>query len=171
MLKEEVYWEEKNEEHKEDHIREEMAEKLETFRFDVREGISEIFINLNVVSRCLEDLHPSNVPLRHFFELKDDSPVYCRPHRNAPRHHQVVKEEIKRMIRAGIITQVFPAWSFPVLIDTKKDGKPRFCVYYRVRKQRKKDDRCQTSKRYLTTSREGIFHYTRPLLLVLEDRD
>lgn len=53
----------------------------------------------------------------------------------------MVKEEIDKMLEAGIITSAISAWSFPVAIATKKDGKPRFCVDYRVLNQKMKADR------------------------------
>lgn len=34
------------------------------------------------------------------------------------------------MVKVGIVTSASSAWSFPIVIATKMDGKPRFCVYY-----------------------------------------
>ena len=55
------------------------------------------------------------------------------------------------MLSAGIITPPTSAWSFPVVIATKKDGKPRFCVDYRALNQVVKPDRLPLQKI------EGIF--------------
>ena len=35
------------------------------------------------------------------------------------------------MIQAGIITPVESAWTFPIVLATKKDGGARFCIDFR----------------------------------------
>ena len=45
------------------------------------------------------------------------------------------------MLKAGIITASSSAWSFPVVIASKKEGKPRFCVDYRALNRVMKADR------------------------------
>lgn len=42
-----------------------------------------------------------------------------------------MKEEVKRIIEAGIIKPIESDWSSPVVLGTKKDGSLRFCVDYR----------------------------------------
>lgn len=46
----------------------------------------------------------------------------------APAHQKLVKEDLERMVKIGIIRPASFAWSLPVVITTKKDGNPRFCV-------------------------------------------
>ena len=58
-----------------------------------------------------------------------------------PKHQQIVREEIDKMLEAGIIKPASSAWSFPVVIATKKDGQPRFCVDYRQLNRVMKGDR------------------------------
>ena len=45
------------------------------------------------------------------------------------------------MLEAGIITPAVSAWCFPVVIASKKDGRPRFCVDYRALNKVMKADR------------------------------
>lgn len=45
------------------------------------------------------------------------------------------------MLDAGIITPSRSAWSFPIVIVSKEDRKPRFCVDYRTINQKIKADR------------------------------
>ena len=45
------------------------------------------------------------------------------------------------MLRAGVIRPISSECSFPIVIATKKDGKPRFCVDYRLLNMRMKADR------------------------------
>ncbi|CDF38852.1 unnamed protein product [Chondrus crispus] len=56
----------------------------------------------------------------------------------APLHNEIVREELDKMLEAGIITPSSAAWSFPVVIVSKKDGNPRFCVDYRSLNQKMK---------------------------------
>lgn len=58
-----------------------------------------------------------------------------------PKHDKIFPDEIEKMLKAGIVTPVSSAWSFPVVIETKKDGKIRFCVDYRILKRMMKGDR------------------------------
>ncbi len=46
-------------------------------------------------------------------------------------HKEMVRREVDRMLSAEIITPVETAWTSPVVIATKKDVSPRFCVDYR----------------------------------------
>lgn len=50
----------------------------------------------------------------------------------APKHSDVVRKEIYDKVKADIITPAASAWSFLVVVETKKDVIPRFCVDYRV---------------------------------------
>lgn len=47
----------------------------------------------------------------------------------------IVEGKVERMLQAGIIGPFLSAWSFPVVIATKKDGKQRFFVDYRMLNQ------------------------------------
>lgn len=64
----------------------------------------------------------------------------------APKHNEVVRKEVEDMLKAGIITPSSSDWPFSVVIATKKHGKPRFCVEYRVLNERMKADRFPLSK-------------------------
>ena len=46
----------------------------------------------------------------------------------APLHKAIVRKELDKMLEAGIITPFSSAWSFPVVIVSKKGGNLRFCV-------------------------------------------
>ena len=104
----------------------------------------EVFRSLydsGIIAWSLDDLRPAETPLEHSFALKAETPIHTRVRRLPPRHDDVVREEIDKMLSAGIITPSTSAWSFPVIIATKKDGKPRFCVDYRALNQVMKPDR------------------------------
>lgn len=50
----------------------------------------------------------------------------------AHRHNDIDRSEMDKMLDAGRITPSSCAWSFPVVMISKKDGKSRFCVDYRA---------------------------------------
>lgn len=93
------------------------------------------------VARNLHDIRPANTPVRHSFELRDEDLIYSRGRRLYLHQNQIVREEIDKMLRAGIVTPASSAWYFPVVIETKKDGKPCSCVDYRRLNQKIKHDR------------------------------
>ncbi len=67
----------------------------------------------------------------HRFELTSENQIYQKARRMSPSHNDIVRKDIDRMLAAGIITTVRSSWTSPVVIATKKDGSPRFCVDYR----------------------------------------
>lgn len=44
------------------------------------------------------------------------------------------------MLEAGLATPAYSSWSFPVVIASKKDGKPLICVEHRALNQAMKPD-------------------------------
>ena len=118
-----------------------IEEKLVHLSPSDRRVISESLKDYGIVAWSFHDLRKADVPVKHSFELEDDTPVYHQPRRLSPKHNEVVRSEIDRMLEAGIITPASSAWSFLVVIATKKDGKPRFCVDYRILNRKIKPDR------------------------------
>lgn len=59
----------------------------------------------------------------------------------APIHDAAVRQEIYVMVKAGIITPAGSPWSFPVVLVTKKNVKPRLFVDHRVLNRGMKADR------------------------------
>ena len=102
--------------------------------------------SMGIAAWSLDDLRPADVPVSHSFELIDDTLISHAVRRLPPRHNAVVREDINKMQRARIITPSAAAWSFPVVIATKKDGKLRFCVDYRALNRVMKADKWPLSK-------------------------
>ena len=118
-----------------------LREKIEHIH-EIRQKILVFMMwKTGTIAWKLQDLRPSSVPVKHYFELTDSTPIYHRPRRMSPRHQRVVQEEIQKMLEAGIIKPSAACWSFPVVIAQKKDGKPRFCVDYRELNKVMKADR------------------------------
>ena len=61
----------------------------------------------------------------------DARPIKQRPYRFSPQENEVVRQEIDKMLGAGIIRKSKSPWASPVLVVPKPDGSPRFCIDYR----------------------------------------
>lgn len=57
-----------------------------------------------------------------------------------PKYNELIKVELERILRAGVVTSATSARSFPVFSATKKDGDPRFGVDYQVLIRKGKTD-------------------------------
>jgi hypothetical protein len=56
--------------------------------------------------------------------------MYQRNRRLSPKHNEIIRKELDKMLAARIIKPAISAYSSPVVIVAEKDGKPRFCVDY-----------------------------------------
>lgn len=112
--------------------------KLRHLPQDKANDLSQLILELKDVALLLQDLRTALVPVEHLFELSDDTPIYYRCSRIPPKPNGIIKKELGMMLEAGSITPDSSAWSFLVVIATKKDGKPRLWVDYRKLNQRMK---------------------------------
>lgn len=94
----------------------------------------------NIVSWTLYDLRPANVAIKHSLKLVDTGPIHKKSRRMSPRHNDIVRKELYKMLESGVIIPTVSPWEFPLVIVTKKDGKLRFCVDYRALNQKMKAD-------------------------------
>lgn len=118
-----------------------LREKLSHLDSKASSAILRILRDTNVTASTLQDLGPADVLIRLAFDLTDERPIYHTPRRMAPKHNEIIRREMYMMLAAAIVPPATSAWSFPVVIATKKNGKPRFCVDYRMLNQRMKADR------------------------------
>lgn len=92
------------------------------------------------IANEINDIRPADNPVKHTFQNFDDEPMHRKSRRFQPRNIQIVREGLDKMLRAGFKTPESSAWSFTVLISTKKDGKPHFWVeYWRLNKNMSAD--------------------------------
>ena len=80
----------------------------------------------------LDDVRPADVPVTHSFKLEGERPIRQQARRLPPIYNDAVRKELGKMEKAGIIKPSVSAWSFPIVIVRKNDGKPLFCVDYRL---------------------------------------
>jgi hypothetical protein len=71
--------------------------------------------------------------ITHKINTGDHPPISQKYYKVTEDKRRIIKEEIEKMEKEGIIQETKGScpWSSPVVIVTKKDGSPRFCVDYR----------------------------------------
>ena len=79
------------------------------------------------------DLHDLGVCKygEHKIRTAAEAPIFIPPYRKSEKERDEIKAEIKKMLNAGIIKHSRSAWSSPVILIPKKDGKKRMCIDYR----------------------------------------
>ena len=73
-------------------------------------GLIGSLYDSGIIVWSLDDLRPAEVLIEHTFELRDESPIRNRIRRLPPRHADVVREEVYKMLLAEIITPSISAW-------------------------------------------------------------
>lgn len=119
---------EMNETARDETILQELQVKLGHLLEENRDDITDLIVSQNIVALSLRGLRPADVPYRHHFELTDERPVYPSPQRLAQNHNNVVQKELKEMLEDGQFYTSSSAWSFAVMIATRRDEKPCICV-------------------------------------------
>lgn len=66
--------------------------------------------------------------MQHNIDVGSATPVKQRHHHVSPAIQSILYEEVDSMLKRGIIEESRSAWSSPVLIVKKSDGKKRFCI-------------------------------------------
>lgn len=66
-------------------------------------------------------------------ETTSNVPINIKPYRTSLAHQEIIKQQVDRLLAAGLISQSYSPYSFPVvLVDKKDDGeKSRLCIDYR----------------------------------------
>ena len=67
----------------------------------------------------------------HSIDTGDAGPIRQPAHRLSAEERQVQREEVLKMLQAGVIVPSNSPWASPVVLVGKKDGSKRFCVDYR----------------------------------------
>jgi hypothetical protein len=69
--------------------------------------------------------------IKHTIETGNHKPITSKPYKTTLENKKIIKEEITKMLKEGIIKESCSPWSSPVVIVGKKDGTKRFCIDYR----------------------------------------
>ena len=62
----------------------------------------------------------------------DSDPISQKPYPVAMKHYQWVKEEIDKLLEAGVIRNSHSSWSAPIIVVPKGDGDKRLVIDYRA---------------------------------------
>lgn len=109
-----------------------LASKMIYFEKQDSKALGKAIKDTDVIAWDIYDLQQIDVTVVHSFEQTEETPLHSMSHRMAPRKNAVVKKQFDELFQAEFTTPESSAWSFPVVIATKKDGKlARFCVDYR----------------------------------------
>ena len=63
--------------------------------------------------------------------MRDHKPIAWKQYRSGEEQKKIIKEEIEKMLKDGIIRKLRELWASPVVIVEKKDGSKRFCLDFR----------------------------------------
>ncbi|KZR96602.1 Uncharacterized protein APZ42_008970, partial [Daphnia magna] len=69
--------------------------------------------------------------LEHAIPTGGAAPIKQLPRRRAWRERELIKDEVDKMLKQGVIEPAQSPWSSPIVLVKKKDGKWRFCIDYR----------------------------------------
>ena len=65
-------------------------------------------------------------------DMGDSDPISQKPYPVAMKHYQWVKEEIDKLLEAGVIRNSHSSWSAPIIVVPKGDGGKRLVIDYRA---------------------------------------
>ena len=69
--------------------------------------------------------------VKHSIPLKEGTrPIRQPPHRLGPDKEAEAERQVKDLLKRGLIEPAGGAWSSPVVLVRKKDGKWCFCIHY-----------------------------------------
>lgn len=66
--------------------------------------------------------------ITHHLDTGDAQPIRQRYYRMSPEKQKILVEQVDEMLMLDVIEPCESAWSSPVLLVTKKNGQPRFCL-------------------------------------------
>ena len=86
---------------------------------------------LNKYVRCFSNEPGLTDLVEHDIELTSDTPIRSRPYRTSLRQNEILKSEIQRMLKLGIIEVGESDYSSPIILVEVPGKDPRPCVDYR----------------------------------------
>ena len=78
--------------------------------------------------------------IKHEIELLNNKPFKINPYTTNPEQKKIIKNEIDKMLKDGVIRESKSPYASPVVIVTKKSGNPRFCINFKKLNERTRID-------------------------------
>jgi hypothetical protein len=76
----------------------------------------------DVLAVTFNEIKGAKTQYKHLIDTGSSKPVKQAPYRLAPHYQQWVKEEVKQLLKSGIIRPSKSPWASPIVIVPKKDG-------------------------------------------------
>ena len=105
-------------------------ENLKLKEEQIEKALKFLQENLNQFATKLEELGRCTVR-KHKIRTTTEKPIFIYPYRKSEAERKLLKIEVEKLLKAGIIKPSKSAWSFPVVLIPKRDGTKRFCVDFR----------------------------------------
>ena len=115
----------------EDNFTEDFDSQLEELSGEEKEKFHEL-----LAQHKNQFMHPNRTLgqtgiVKHKIHTSEHPPIKQRARREPLSMQGVVKEELEKMEKKGVIEASTSAWASPVVLCKKKDGTVRFCIDYR----------------------------------------
>ncbi|GFY06852.1 retrovirus-related Pol polyprotein from transposon 297 [Trichonephila clavipes] len=86
---------------------------------------------LNKYSKCFSNNPGLTNLVEHEIQVVSDQPIRTKPYRMSHRHNEIVKNEINRMLKLGIIEVGESDYMSPMILVEVAGKEPRPCIDYR----------------------------------------
>jgi len=91
---------------------------------------------------AVDNLNPHRTHVMEFtINTGNATPIHARAYRVSAKENAYIAEQVRQMLKNGIIRPSTSAWSSPVVLAPKADGSLRFCIDYRRLNTLLADDR------------------------------
>lgn len=110
---------------------------VHTFPADFRTDFLELIAEYEPVFR---DRGPPTTSVSHCIPLRENRPFRLANYRYSPAKKIIIATQVAEMLAEGIIEPSTSNYNSPIVLVTKKDGNPRFCIDYRRLNQQTEDE-------------------------------
>ena len=99
--------------------------------------------------------------VEHMIDTDDHTPIYTWPYHAGQRDCEAQSAHVKEMLAKNVIHASMSAWSSPVVMVPKKDGKVQFCIdYWKVNAVTKKEKYPLPCIDDLLSATQGAMYFT-----------
>lgn len=99
-------------------------DSLDESQRSIADNVVEQFREISFESKGLGRTHL----LTHRIDTGDSPPIRQRYYRLSPEKQKILVEQVDEMLKLDVVEYCESAWQSPVLLVTKKNGQPRFCL-------------------------------------------